>query len=328
MAPAFNQPLTLAFVAGLLLLDLSAVCAQVPVVPLTATEVAEIKQYVRDLDSEEFAVRERASHRLRQLDERVVPFLEVAAGSTSPEVRMRATSLLKLMRVDPLEAFCAQRDEQLDVEQGMVFIAQILDPKVKPADIKRQLDEIAAKVREKLGKDFSPTKTDPQVAVNALRTVIFDDLKFDGNKDDYNNPENCSIAKILETKKGKPITLSRFVILVAKRLEIPIVGVPASGRYLVKYDGQQAPAGFSQADIYFSPFEGGKILSREDRQMAYPGHDPDVMVTPDGNRAVLERSLRNLTADLDHDATNAAKLTRAVYMLELLRTKSPQLLPR
>lgn len=326
MVPAFNQPPMFLLVAALLSLGWNAAHGQVPTGPLTPTEIAEIKQYVRDLDSEDFAVRERASHRLRQIDERVVPYLEAAERSASPEVRMRASSLLKLMRVDPLEAFCAQRDEQLDVEQGLVFIAQILNPQVKPADIKRQLDEIAAKVRAKLGKDYLPAKTDPQVAVNALRTVLFDELKFNGNKDDYNNPDNCSIARILETKKGKPITLSRFVILIAKRLEIPIVGIPASGRYLVKYDGQQAPAGFPKNDIYFHPFEGGQILTREDRQMHYPDHDPDVMVPPDTNRAVLERTLRNLTSDLDHDAANAAKLTRAVYMLELLQTKSPQLL--
>lgn len=107
MVPAFNQPLMLTFAAGLLSLVVSVVCvpaatvwAQVPIEPLTAAAISEIKQHVRDLDSDDFAIRERASHRLRQLDERVVPFLEVASQSNSPEVRMRATSLLKLLRVD------------------------------------------------------------------------------------------------------------------------------------------------------------------------------------------------------------------------------------
>jgi regulator of sirC expression with transglutaminase-like and TPR domain len=296
-----------------------------PPPPLSPEAVAEIKQFVRELDSEDFAVRERASFRLRQMDERVLPFLDEALGSKSPEVRLRAGSLLKQMRVDPLEAFCAQRDDQLDVEQGLFFIAQILNPKLKREEITRQLDDIAGKVRTKLGKDYVAAKTDPLVAVNALRTVLFDELKFNGNKDDYNNPDNCSLARILETKKGKPITLSRFVVLIAKRVEIPIVGVPASGRYLVKYDGQQAPAGFAKTDIYFHPFEGGKILSREDRQMLYPDHDPDVMVPPDSNREVLSRVLRNLTSDLDHAPEKSTQMTRAVLMLELLQTRQ---LPR
>lgn len=294
--------------------------------PLTPAAIAEIKHLIRELDSESFALRERASLRLRQMDERVVPFLEEAAVTNSPEVRMRIGAILKVTRLDPLEAFCALPDDKLDDELGMIFIAQILNPKVKKEDVARQLDDIAVKVRaqlaDKLGKDFKPTSLDPQVAVAALRKVIFEDLKFTGNKDDYDNPDNCSLERVLATRKGLPITLSRLVVLVARRVEIPIVGIPASGRYIVKYDGSQAPKGFPQNDIYFHPFEDGKLLSREDRLMLFPSHDPDLMVPPDNNRAMLTRALRNLTSDLDHDPARSAQLTRAVQMSEWLQAGS------
>jgi regulator of sirC expression with transglutaminase-like and TPR domain len=239
---------------------------------------------------------------------------------------MRVAAILKLTRVDPLEAFCAISDDKLDDELGLVYIAQILNPQVKKEAVARQLDEIAAKVRmqltEKLGKDFKAANIDPQMGVAALQKVIFEDLKFTGNKDDYDNPDNCSLERVLVTRKGLPLTLSRIVVLVARRVEIPIVGIPASGRYIVKYDGQQAPKGFAKDDIYFHPFEDGKILSREDRQMLFPGHDPDVMVAPDNNRAMLTRALRNLTSDLDHDPAKSAQLTRAVQMIEWLQARN------
>lgn len=300
-----------------------------PLEPLTAAAIAEIKQLVRELDSETFAIRERASHRLRQMDERIVPLLEEAATSASPEVRMRVAALLKLTRTDPLELFCALPDAQLDDELGMFYISQILNPKLKKEDLKQSLDQIAAKVREqlaaKLGKDFKPAQIEPQFAVATLRKVIFEDLKFRGNTEDYDNPDNCSLERVLATRKGLPITLSRLVVLVAKRVDIPIVGIPASGRYLVKYDGAQAPKGFPQDDIYFHPFEDGKLLSREDRLMRYPGYDPDVMVPPDNHREMLTRALRNLTSDLDHDPARAAQLTRAVQMLEWLQVRPVRL---
>ena len=297
--------------------------AQPPTEPLSPAAVTEIKQYIRDLDSESFALRERASLRLRQLDERVVPFLEEAAKSSSPEVRMRATAILSVTVVDPLEAFCALPDDKLDDELGMFYIAQILNPQLKKETIAKQLDEIAAKVKtqlaEKLGKDFKAADIDPQLGVAALRKVIFEDLKYTGNKEDYDNPDNCSLERVLATRKGLPITLSRLVVLVARRVEIPIVGVPATGRYIVKYDGQQAPKGFARDDIYLHPFEGGKILSREDRQMQYPAHDPDEMVPPDSTREMLTRALRNLNSDLDHDPARSTQLQRAVQMLEWLQ---------
>lgn len=310
----------------LLLIASGGAFAQSPPEPLTAGAIAEIKQLIRELDSDTFALRERASQRLRQMDERIVPLLEEATTSASPEVRMRVAALLKITRIDPLEAYCALPDAQLDEELGMFYISQILNPKLKKEEIKRPLDEIAAQVRDrlaaKLGKDFKPGQIDPQLAVATLRKVIFEDLKFCGNKEDYDNPDNCSLARVLATRKGLPITLSRIVVLVAKRIDIPIVGIPASGRYIVKYDGSQAPKGFPQDDIYFHPFEDGKLLSREDRLMLFPGHDPDTMVPPDSNREMLTRALRNLTSDLDHDAAHAAQLTRAVQMLEWLQVRA------
>jgi regulator of sirC expression with transglutaminase-like and TPR domain len=144
-------------------------------------------------------------------------------------------------------------------------------------------------------------------------------MKFAGNTEDYSNPDNSSLEKVLATRKGLPITLSRIVVLVARRLDVPIVGVPASGRYIVKYDGSRAPVGFGKDDIYFHPFEGGKVLSREDRRMLFPSHDPDVMVPPDNNREALTRMLRNLTSHLDHNPERAAQLTRANEMLLMLQ---------
>lgn len=290
-----------------------------PLPPLTAAAAAEIRKLVGELDSDVFAIRERATQRLKEMDERVVPFLEEAAKSPSFELRTRATWILKLVRVDPLDAFCALPDSQLDVEQGMFFVAQIINPKASKVDITRQLDDIAAKVRAKLGKDVRPATADPQVVVTALRQVIFEDLKFTGNTEEYRHIDNCSLERVLATRKGLPFTLSRMVMLVARRLEVPIVGVPASGQYLVRYDGMQAPAGFPKEDIYFHPFLGGKVLSREDRQKMYPNHDPDVMVPPDTNRAALIRLLNNVETALEHDPTQSEKFARAKRMMELLQ---------
>jgi regulator of sirC expression with transglutaminase-like and TPR domain len=261
------------------------------------------------------------------MDERVVPFIEQATTSPSAEVRMRAAAILKLVRVDPLEKFCAQPDAQLDVELGMFYIAQILNPQVKQADLTRQLDDIAAKVRAKLGKDVKPAAADPQLVVTALRQVIFEDLKFAGNTEAYRHIDNCSLERVLATRKGLPITLSRLVMLVARRLEVPIVGLPVIGQYLVKYDGAQAPAGFAKDDIYIHPFLGGKILSREDRQALYPNHDPDRMVPPDTNRAALIRILNNVGTALGTDPEQRETLNRAQRMLELLRLHQGVLAP-
>jgi hypothetical protein len=199
--------------------------------------------------------------------------------------------IMVLLRLRQDLAEFVQSGKELDVEQGMFLLSLILDEKVKKPDLDRQLDEIATKVRERLRKDLDPTKAEPTKAVEALRHVLFTDLGFGPNDQDYTNANNCSLAKILETKKGRPIFVSHLMIAVARRLEIPIVGLPVSGMYIVKYDGSRAPTGFPKDDIYIHAYEKGRILSREDRQREYPGYDPDVMVPPGSSRETIERML-------------------------------------
>jgi regulator of sirC expression with transglutaminase-like and TPR domain len=263
-----------------------------------------IQQLIADLDHDSYAVREAASRELVELGDEAIPAMEAAQKHDSAEVRYRATAILARLKVGPvlkirrqLAEFAAGKEE-LDVEQGMFLISLICDEKVKKADLTRQLDEIAAKVREKLGKEVNPATAEPAKAVAALREVLFTELGFGQSDEDYQTVNHCSLAKVLETKKGMPIMVSHLMVAVARRLEIPIVGLPLSGMYIVKYDGSRAPAGFPKEDIYLHPFKQGRILSREDRQREFPSYDPDVMIPPGTSRATLSRMLVNLQSTL------------------------------
>jgi regulator of sirC expression with transglutaminase-like and TPR domain len=206
----------------------------------------------------------------------------------------------------------------------MWLISRIGNPKLRLQDLSRQYDAIAIQVRAKLGKEIDPATADPQIVVTALREVIFEDLEFNTNHEDYDNPDNCSPERVLATRKGRPIFVSHVVIAVARRLKVPIVGLPVSGMYTVKYDGARAPKGFPRRDIVFYPHEGGRVLSTEDRLKLFPSHDPDELVPPDSNREVLIRMLNNLTTVLDHQADRGEELQLANELLEgLQRPKTP-----
>ena len=275
-----------------------------------ATDV-EIAKLIELLGSESFSVREEAAKRLTQIGRPARSRLIAARENPSAEIRSRAAQILRNIDVVPLEnafiALARQPDEKIDLEQGMWLISRILNPDVQREELTKPLDRLAARVREKLGKDVVPKSADPERVVSVLRQVLFDDEEFRGNFDDYQNPKNSSLADVLSTKKGLPILLSHVVVSVADRLEVPIVGVPTPGRYIVKYDGKQAPAGFPQTDIYLNPFDGGKILSNADRLQLFPGLNPDRMVAPGTRRDVLIRMLNNIETHLfNGDQTDRA----------------------
>jgi hypothetical protein len=71
--------------------------------PVPAPDPRRLADWLAGLDSEEFAVRERAARELRRLGEVAEPFLQRALrGATSAEVRHRVRGLLDAVRAERL----------------------------------------------------------------------------------------------------------------------------------------------------------------------------------------------------------------------------------
>lgn len=275
------------------------------------TDPSRIAMLIEQLGSSEFDEREAAARTLRGIGKPVRSHLFDARNHKSPEVRRRAAMLLRQLDIVPLEEafqeFARQADDKLDLEEGMWLISRILNKDAQRIPMARQLDALADAIRKKLGEGVEPKLVDPERLVTAVREVIFEDQKFAGNFEDYGNPANSSLEKVLETKKGLPILLSHVVVAVARRLDVPIVGIPTAGRYIVKYDGSRAPKGYPQQDIFFNPFQNGAVMDREERMRQFPGTDPDKMVPPQSARYDLVRMLINLESQLfDRDETDLA----------------------
>lgn len=295
---------------GLLATLCCAACAQSP---------AQLDQLIQQLDADSFAARENAAQALRAIGKPALAALHKARDHKSLEVRWRAKAIAEGMtvgvRLREFTAFASLPDDKLDLEQGMWLISRMLDPEVKQHDLTRQLDELAQRVRERLGKGVDPATADPQVVVTTLRQVLHVERGFTGNVNDYNNPDNSSLARVLETKKGLPIILSHVTVAVARRLKAPIVGVPAGGRYIVKYDGARAPVGFPQDDIYLNPFEDFRIYTRAEALALDT-------IGLDTSREALTRMLRNLRTDLEGRG-EPEQLQQAQELFDLLEAYGP-----
>jgi regulator of sirC expression with transglutaminase-like and TPR domain len=293
--------------------------------PATAGEpdsTAAIAALVKQLDNDAFAIRERAYQKLLEIGLPALPQLQGAVNSPSFEQRHRARALVGGIQGQVLRAafkeLARQDDEQLDLEQGMWLMSRLLDPAVRRDDLTRQLDELADKVRKELGKDVTARSADPRKVVAALQQVLFVKEKFTGNRDDYNNPQNSSLSHVLATRKGLPVLLSQVVVSVAQRVRAPIVGLGLPGRFMIKYDGSQAPEGFAKDDIVLDPFGNGKIVTNDELATMIPGFDPDSSLEPYGRRETLIRMLRNLISDLSQ-AKQTAQADLAREFLDLVQ---------
>ncbi len=295
-----------------------------------ATQPEQIARLIRQLDADRFEDRERAARELLEIGMPAVEPLRAARAHPSAEVRWRAKSLVNWLTVGvrrrELADFAAQPDDRLDLEHGMWLVARILNPAVKKADLTRQLDRLADRVAKKLDKGEPAASADPEKAVAAIRQVLFVEEGFTGNTKERYHPDNSSLERVLQAKQGLPILLSHVTIAVARRLDVPLVGVPLSGTYIVKYDASLAPVGFRKDDLFIDPFERGRLLRAGDEiEQAFPGQDA-ASETPLDNRQTLERMLRNLTSSLD-GRQESERLEQAEEFLQILSAYAPSAEP-
>lgn len=276
-----------------------------------APDATQITKLIEQLGAPGFQNREDALKALRQIGQTAHEQLHEARNHKSAEVRSRVAILLRHLDVLPMkdafQAFAKQPDDKLNLEEGMWLISRIVNRNAQRQPMERQLDALANAVRKKLGEGISPKTVDPERLVTVIRQVLFEDEKFGGNDEDYSNPDNSSLERVLQTKKGLPILLSHVVITVARRLDVPIVGLPTPGRYIVKYDSRKTPPGFSRKDIFIDPYGQGRVLSYDDRQDLF-GSSVD-HIAPQSARDDLLRMLNNIETHLfGRDETDKAYL--------------------
>lgn len=129
--------------------------------------------------------------------------------------------------------------------------------------------------------------------VKAINTVLFDRAGFRGSVDDYHDPANSFLDRVLERRVGLPILLSAVYAETARRAAIPIVGVGFPGHFLVKHKGVTPP-------LVIDPFSRGRLLTPHGLQELLDAtHSGSLRFRPQmleaaGKRDVAIRVLRNL----------------------------------
>ncbi|MDQ8203372.1 transglutaminase-like domain-containing protein [Pelagicoccus sp. SDUM812003] len=216
-----------------------------------------------------------------------IDFLESLARGSNRMLASHARRLLEeLKNANPSEDFRRFiRSLNYELETGTIMLCRVAYPQLKASDICDQIESIAQRCRELLIKPSS--SRDRCVVINR---VLFHEMGFRGNAEDYENPDNSYLNRVLETRKGLPITLSILYILVAQRLGAELDPIAYPGHFLVGSFEDDLP-------FYIDAFRRGKF-STPGQLLQYT--DGQISVTQLGNlapspiREVLTRCCRNL----------------------------------
>lgn len=194
--------------------------------------------------------------------------------------------------INALDYFSAlvQQDDAIPLFEAALSIAQDADPDLDLTEIQVAVDTFGAKLRQRLPSDASAVQK-----IRMLNHFFYNELGFAGNINDYYDPNNSYLHRVIATRRGIPISLAVIYMELANQIDLNVRGVSFPGHFLMKLS---VPAG----EIILDPFNGAS-LSREELEewldaffKEAPPHDfPLGAYLQSANpREILVRMLHNL----------------------------------
>jgi regulator of sirC expression with transglutaminase-like and TPR domain len=207
-------------------------------------------------------------------------------------------------------------DASLSLTEAAIAIGQDEFPDLDPQAVIFEIDQLGHKLKRRLPADAVPVQR-----LRWLNRYFFQELGFAGNVNNYYDPDNSYLHRVLSTRRGIPITLAVLYIELATQIGLAARGVSFPGHFLVKL---RMPAG----EVVIDPFTG-QSLSRDElddllapykRRRGLEG-DFDVplglFLQAAPPRDVLARMLRNLK-EIHRSAEDWLRLLAVLQRLVVL----------
>lgn len=188
-----------------------------------------------------------------------------------------------------LRAAGASSGDRLDIAGVALALAALDRPRVGLARYRAHLEELADDVRAAAAQ--APTGVTGAAA--ALRAVLADQHRYAGDGDTYDDPQNANLMRVIDRRRGLPVTLGIIYIHAARAAGWDMAGLDTPGHFLVRLQtgGQR---------IVLDPFASGAARSAADLRALLQRHAGDrppaspVQVSAVADRAVLLRLQNNI----------------------------------
>jgi len=146
-------------------------------------------------------------------------------------------------------------DASLSLVEAAVSIAQDDFPQLDTQAVLAEIDTLAVRLKQRFPADAVPVQR-----LRWLNRFFFQELGFAGNVNHYYDPDNSYLHRVLDTRRGIPITLAILYIELASQIGLTARGVSFPGHFLIKL---RMATGSQQGEVVIDPFTGHS-LSRDE----------------------------------------------------------------
>lgn len=213
-----------------------------------------------------------------------------------------------------LRALGTLDDEAVDLAEAALLLASLDRPALPLERYRHHLSLLVRDTAEATGE--AAAAGDLAARAAALRAVIVGRYGYTGDEDTYDDLENASLMRVIDRRRGLPVTLAILWIHAARRQGWQAEGVNFPGHFLIRLQAGSARA-------ILDPFRGGELLGTQAlRRLLKATQGEAAELSPAyyaacGNRAILLRLQNNIKIRQLRDGAHEAALKAVESMLLL-----------
>lgn len=191
------------------------------------------------------------------------------------------------------------------IEKALSLLGEFQSGRSRPHRLPGLLDRLAAEAREFL----------PQIEPLALAHFLFQAKGLKGTTENYYDPQNSNLVRVLEMRRGIPISLSLLYILTAKRLDLNVQACNFPGHFLARIF-------VNDRRVFVDCFDGGRLIEEQfllNMHWEAVPHLQSILADEPKPELVIARVLRNLVVAYQQASEKDNEMT----MKKLLQMTAP-----
>ncbi|UXD68484.1 transglutaminase-like domain-containing protein [Sphingobacterium faecium] len=266
----------------------------------------ELQALVHLLDDPDQLIAEEIENKLLSLGPDIIPSLEEYWESAfDPYIQERLEKIIHAIQFDQTksELLVWKMSNSFNLLEGLLIINSYQYPSYNNNLIRITIEEIKREIWMELHYEMTPYEK-----VSLINYILFEKFGLSGNTNDYHNPQNSFIGRVLESKKGNPLTLSCIYSIIAQKLDIPIFGINLPKHFILSYLAENQTE--DHLLFYINAFNKGQVMQKADvisflKQLNLPLSKEFMM--PCDNVMILKRVLRNLITAYEQNESVSKK---------------------
>lgn len=284
----------------------------------------EINALIQLLDDPDKEVFEHVFSKLKSYGDSIIPQLE-SAWETSLDIEMqhRVELLIHKIQFDSLKdkLFNWAKNDNENLLEGALLVCRYQFPELNENEIREEIARIEQSIWLELNQYLTSFEQ-----IHVFNKVFYDNYGFGGSPGIIKDPNAYFLNKVVESKRGTPLSLGTMYLILGERLHLPVFGVNLPKHFILAYCNEEDISYWTMMNnpghilFYINPLQKGNIISLkeiDELKLKYPQISKHSLL-PCSKKDIIQLHFAELK-EIYAENGNSEKSNEMEMLIQLLR---------